>query len=88
LQSELQRMMTELKPKHPDVLAKQAQLDSVTKEMDQMVAEWKERIVEKQQKLQNRPDLGAADTEAQIKLVDGEIKREQKMLDDNEKQIG
>ncbi len=88
LQSELQRMMTELKPKHPDVLAKQAQLDSVSKEMDQMVAEWKERIVEKQQKLQNRPDLSVADTEAQIKSVDGEIKREQKMLDDNEKQIG
>jgi len=88
LQSELQHMMTELKPKHPDVLAKQAQLDSVSKDMDQMVAEWKERIVEKQQKLQNRPDLGVADTLAQIKLVDGEIKREQKMLDDNEKQIG
>jgi polysaccharide chain length determinant protein (PEP-CTERM system associated) len=87
LQSELQRMQTELKPKHPDVLAKQAQLDSVSKEMDQMVAEWKERIAEKQRKLQNRPDLSVANTEAQIKSVDGEIQREQKMLDDNEKQI-
>src|ERR1043166_4996593 len=71
LQSELQRMMTELKPKHPDVLAKQAQLDSVGKEMDQMVAEWKERIAE-----------------TQIKAVDGEIKREQRILEENEKQIG
>lgn len=88
LQSELQRLMTELKPKHPDVLAKHAQLDSVSKDMDQMVADWKERIVEKQQKLQNRPDLGVADTQAQMKLVDGEVKREQRMLDDNEKQIG
>lgn len=88
LQSELQRMMTELKPKHPDVLAKQAQLDSVTKDMDQMVAEWKERIQEKQKKLENRPDLAVAATEAQVKAVDGEIKREQKMLDDNAKQIG
>jgi polysaccharide chain length determinant protein (PEP-CTERM system associated) len=88
LQSELQRMLTELKPKHPDVLAKQAQLDSVTKEMDQMVAEWKERIVEKQQKLANRPDLGVASTQFQLKAVDGEIQREQKVLDENEKQIG
>jgi uncharacterized protein involved in exopolysaccharide biosynthesis len=88
LQSELQRMQTELKPKHPDVLAKQAELDSVSKEMDQMVGEWKERIAEKQRKLQNRPDLSVANTEAQIKSVDGEIKRQQKMLDDNEKQIG
>jgi polysaccharide chain length determinant protein (PEP-CTERM system associated) len=87
LQSELQRMLTELKPKHPDVLAKQAQLDSVSKEMDQMVAEWKERIKEKQQKLQNRPDLSIAATESQIKALDGEIKREQKVLADNEKQI-
>ncbi len=88
LQSELQQLATELKPKHPDVLAKQAQLDSVSKEMDQMVAEWKERISEKQKKLQNRPDLSVAATEAQLKAVDGEIKREQKMLDENEKQIG
>jgi len=88
LESELQHMLTELKPKHPDVLAKQAQLDSVTKEMDQMIAEWKERIIEKQKKMQNRPDLSVADTEAQLKLVDNEIKRQQKMLEDNEKQIG
>jgi len=88
LQSELQRMLTELKPKHPDVLAKQAQLESVSTEMDQMVAEWKERIKEKQQKLQNRPDLGVAATESQIKEVDGEINREKKALDDNAKQIG
>ena len=88
LQSELQRMLTELKPKHPDVLAKQAQLDSVSNDMDRMIAEWKERIKEKQQKLQNRPDLSIAATEAQIQALDGEIKREQKMLSDNEKQIG
>ncbi|HEV2827059.1 MAG TPA: GNVR domain-containing protein [Pyrinomonadaceae bacterium] len=88
LQSELQRMLTELKPKHPDVLAKQAQLDSVSNDMDHMIAEWKERIKEKQQKLQNRPDLSIAATEAQIQVLDSEIKREKKMLDDNEKQIG
>jgi polysaccharide chain length determinant protein (PEP-CTERM system associated) len=88
LQSELQRMLTELKPKHPDVLAKQAQLDSVSNDMDRMIAEWKERIKEKQQKLQNRPDLSIAATEAQIQVLDGEIRREKKMLDDNEKQIG
>jgi uncharacterized protein involved in exopolysaccharide biosynthesis len=88
LQSELQQLATELKPKHPDVLAKQSQLNAVSKEMDMMVAEWKERIQEKQKKLQNRPDLGVAATDAQLKAVDGEIKRQQKLLDDNAKQIG
>jgi polysaccharide chain length determinant protein (PEP-CTERM system associated) len=88
LQSELLQLSTELKPKHPDVLAKQAQLNSISKDMDQMIAEWKERISEKQKKLQNRPDLSVAATEAQLKAINGEIKREQKMLDENEKQIG
>jgi polysaccharide chain length determinant protein (PEP-CTERM system associated) len=87
LQSELQQLTTQLKPKHPDVLAKQAQLEAVSKEMDQMVAEWKERIQEKQKKLQNRPDLSVAATEAQLKEADGEIKRQQKALDENARQI-
>jgi len=87
LQSELQQLTTQLKPKHPDVLAKQAQLEAVSKEMDQMVAEWKERIQDKQKKLQNRPDLSVAATEAQLKEVDGEIKRQQKALDENARQI-
>jgi len=87
LQSELQHLQTELKPKHPDVLAKQAQLDAVSKEMNQMVLEWKERIQEKQKKLQNRPDLTGAATEAQLRAVDGEVKRQQKLLNENSKQI-
>jgi polysaccharide chain length determinant protein (PEP-CTERM system associated) len=87
LQAEQQRLLTELKPKHPDVLAKQAQIDSITKEMDLMIGEWKEKIKEKQEKLKNRPDLSVAGLGEEIKLVEGEIKREQKMLDDNESQI-
>ncbi len=87
LESELQRLLAELRPKHPDVLAKQAELDSVKKEMDGMVFEWKERIREKEEKLSKRPDLLAADLETQAKLVDGEIRRQQDMLAANEKQI-
>ena len=88
LEAELQHMLTELRPKHPDVLAKQAQLESVKQEMDRMIAEWKERIKEKEQKLQNQPDLTAASVESEMKIVDGEIKRAQRSLDENEKQIG
>jgi polysaccharide chain length determinant protein (PEP-CTERM system associated) len=87
LQSDLQRLLTELKPKHPDVLAKQAQLDSITKEMDAILGEWKEKIKEKQEKLANRPDLTVAGLAEEIKQVEGEIKREQKMLADNDKAI-
>ncbi|HEV2827132.1 MAG TPA: GNVR domain-containing protein [Pyrinomonadaceae bacterium] len=88
LESQLTRMMTELRPKHPDVLAKQAEVDSVKQAMDQMIAEWKERITEKQHKLRDRPDLTVGSLESELQLVDGEIKREQTMLGDIDRQIG
>lgn len=87
LQAELQQMMTTLRPKHPDVLAKQAQIEGITTEMDKMIGEWKEKIKQKQEKLANRPDLSVAGLIEEVKLVEGEIKRQQKLLDDNEKQI-
>jgi succinoglycan biosynthesis transport protein ExoP len=87
LESELQRLRTELREKHPDVQAKQIELDSIKKEMDGMVADWKERIKEKEEKLARRPDLLASDLETQARLTDGEIKRQQDMLAANEKQI-
>jgi polysaccharide chain length determinant protein (PEP-CTERM system associated) len=88
LQAELQRMRTEYKEKHPDVQAKIAQIESVTKDMDQMIAEWKERIAAQQKKYRDRPDLQVAAAEAEIKNIDGEIARQQRVLADSEKQIG
>ena len=87
LQSQLTRLLTELRPKHPDVLAKQAEVDSVNAAMDQMIAEWKQRIKEKQDKLRDRPDLAVANLEAEQQLTDGEVKREQRMLSEIDKQI-
>jgi uncharacterized protein involved in exopolysaccharide biosynthesis len=81
-------MLTELRPKHPDVLAKQAEVDSVKEAMNQMIAEWKQRIKEKQDKLRDRPDLTVGSLEAELQLVDGEIKRQQSMLGDIDRQIG
>jgi succinoglycan biosynthesis transport protein ExoP len=52
-----------------------------------MVAEWKEKIEEERKKLKGRPDLAAANAESEIKLVDGEIKRQQEQLAASEKQI-
>lgn len=88
LEAQLQRMLTEYKPKHPDVLAKQAEIDSVKKGMDQMVGEWQEKIKAKQEKLRDRPDLHVSGLEAEIRMIDGEVKRGQRMLADVEAQIG
>ena len=88
LHAELQQLLTLYKPKHPDVTAKQAQIDGITTEMDHMIAEWKEKIKQKQEKLANRPDLSVAGLTEEIKLVEGEIRRQQNLLGDNEKAIG
>ncbi|MFZ0063061.1 MAG: GNVR domain-containing protein [Pyrinomonadaceae bacterium] len=88
IESQLQRMLTELRPKHPDVLSKQAELDSVKKSMDEMVNDWKDRIKERQEKLKDRPDLQVASLESEIRLIDSEIKRQQKTLVDLDSQIG
>ena len=88
LQAELQQLLTNYKPKHPDVIAKQSQIDGITTEMEKMIGEWKEKIKQKQEKLANRPDLSVAGLSEEIKLVEGEIKRQQKLLADTEKSIG
>ena len=87
LEAQLQRMLTELRPKHPDVVSKEAEINSVKKEMDRMVGEWQEKIQAKQEKLRDRPDLAVANLESEIKLIDGEIKRQQKMLTEIDTQI-
>lgn len=87
LESQLTRMLTELRPKHPDVLAKQAEVDSVNSAMDQMIGEWKDRIREKQEKLRNRPDLTVGALEVELQLVDGEIKRQQSVLAQVDSQV-
>ena len=87
LEAEMQHLRAQYTEKHPDVLAKQAQIETVQKEMDQQISEWKERIAEKEKKLQSRPDLQAASLEGEIKRIDGEISREQDQIKDNDKQI-
>lgn len=87
LQGELTRIKQELRDKHPDVIAKQKEVDQVQEQMDQMDAEWKEKIAEKQKKLERRPDIASKTMETEIKSIDGEIKRHQALLSKNEQQI-
>jgi len=87
LEAQMQRMLTELKPKHPDVQSKQAEIDSVKRSMDEMVSEWKQKIKDKQEKLRDRPDLQVASIEAELRLMDSEIRRGQGTLADIERQI-
>ena len=87
LQAELRALESQYKPIHPDIIAKKEQIESVQKSMDSQVDEWKDRITARQKRLKDSPDLQSAAIQADIKAVDGEIKRQQSLLNDNEKQI-
>ncbi|HEX6650591.1 MAG TPA: Wzz/FepE/Etk N-terminal domain-containing protein [Pyrinomonadaceae bacterium] len=88
LEGELTRLKQEFKEKHPDVIAKQKEVDQVKEEMDQQITEWKEKTKEKQKKLGDRPNLTVAGVKSEINMIEGEIARQQKALAENEKQIG
>ena len=87
LEGELTRLRQEFKEKHPDVIAKQKEVDQVKEEMDQQIAEWKDKIEEKKKKLGERPNMTAGQVKEEIKLIEGEIRRQQKLLGENEKHI-
>ena len=87
LQAELRALESQYKPIHPDILAKKEQIESVQKSMDGQVEEWKDRIAARQKRLKESPDLQSAAIQADIKAVDGEIKRQQSLLNENDKQI-
>jgi polysaccharide chain length determinant protein (PEP-CTERM system associated) len=87
LEGELTRLEQEYKPAHPDVIAKKKEVDQVKEQMDGLVGEWKDKIKTRTERLEKNPNPGIAAAEAEIKLAEGEIKRQQKMLADNEKAI-
>jgi len=88
LQGELTTLKQQYKDVHPDVIAKQKEVDQVQEQMDQIDAEWKDKIKKKQDRLSQHPDLSASSVQQQINMADNEIKRQQKALADNESAIG
>lgn len=87
LEGELTRLKQEYKEIHPDVIAKQSEVDQVKGQMDDMVSEWKEKIKAQEEKLKKSPDITAGSVENEIRFIDNEIKRQQTLLAGNEKAI-
>ena len=88
LDGELTRITQEYTPKHPDVIAKQEEVKRVQDEMDQMIAEWKDKIKAKEARLKGKPSSQLSAVQNEIKLIDGEVKRQQNLLAQNEQNIG
>src|SRR5882762_1543938 len=88
LEAELQNLITMYKEKHPDVLAKRSQIDSVKRAQDQMIDDWKARIDERKQKLTNLSDPRILSLKTQIAMVESDSDRTQKLLSETNGQIG
>jgi len=88
LDGELTRISQEYTSKHPDVIAKQEEVKRVQDEMDTMIAEWKDKIKAKETRLKGKPSSQLSAVQNEIKLIDGEVKRQQALLAQNETNIG
>ena len=87
LDGEFTKISQEYTPKHPDVIAKKEEVQRVQAEMDNILAEWKDKIKERKAKLEVRPSAQLNAVQNEIKLIDGEIKRQQALLAQNETNI-
>lgn len=88
MEGELTRLRQEYREKHPDVIAKEAEVKQIQDQMDSLIADWKEKIKTKQERLERMPNLSVGAAENEIRLAEGEISRLQKLLKENEKNIG
>ena len=87
MEGELTRLRQEYREKHPDVMAKEKEVQQIQEQMDGMIAEWKDKIKAKQERLEKMPNLTVNAAENEIRIAEGEISRQQKLLTENEKNI-
>lgn len=87
LEAELKSMLTTLKPQNPDVKMKQAEIESVQQQMDQIVAEGKAKVEARQRRIMENPDLRINGIEANLKLMDGNLARLERQQEETNQQI-
>jgi uncharacterized protein involved in exopolysaccharide biosynthesis len=88
LQAEVRNMKTTLKPANPDLIKKEEELSDVRRQMEQAIAEGKERAEEKRKRIESYDDPTINSVRYDLEYSKGEIARRQKMLQDTDAQIG
>ena len=86
-EGDLQMMLTQLKEKNPDVIARRKQIEDIKKQQDLMIQEWKDKIEERKQKLQQLSDPRILSLKTQISTLDSDVERQQKLLSETNQQI-
>ncbi|HEY9282862.1 MAG TPA: GNVR domain-containing protein, partial [Pyrinomonadaceae bacterium] len=89
LESTIQAMLSGgLRPKNPDVVAKRQELESVQRRKQRMLDEWQEKIEQKRQKLEGRTNPQRVQAENNLRLIEGEIARQERQLEQTRAAIG
>ena len=88
IDAELQNMLTVLKPKNPDVIAKTQELEAVKRSKKELTDDWKNRIAEKTKRVERQVDPRASTIKINMQGVEGEIARQEKLLAQTTAQIG
>jgi polysaccharide chain length determinant protein (PEP-CTERM system associated) len=86
-EGELQNLLTTLREKNPDIIAKRHQIEDIKAQQDLMINDWKTKIEERKQKLIQLSDPRILSLKTQIAMMDSDTERQQKMLDETNKQI-
>jgi polysaccharide chain length determinant protein (PEP-CTERM system associated) len=87
LESDKQALLKVYRDKHPDVIVVQSQLDSVQREMNEMVEEHKRKVEEQRKRLEAKVDPRLNSYKSDIARFEGEVKRQQALLNQTESQI-
>ncbi|HEX8173740.1 MAG TPA: GNVR domain-containing protein [Pyrinomonadaceae bacterium] len=87
LEAEIQNLLTQYKPAHPDVVAKKAELEAVKREMKDMEDSSAAKIAQLKKERGERPNLSVKEAEINIQLAEGELNRLQKQLEITNGQI-
>src|SRR3989442_8525048 len=86
-EGELQSLISQYTEKHPDVVAKKKQIVDIKAQQDLMLNDWKDRIEERKQKLTKLSDPRLLTLRTNISMAEGDMDREQRLLDETNKQI-
>src|SRR2546423_3990873 len=86
-EGELQSLASQYTEKHPDVVAKNKQIEDIKAQQDLMLNDWKDRIEDRKQKLTKLSDPRLLTLRTNISMAEGDMDREQRLLDETNKQI-
>jgi polysaccharide chain length determinant protein (PEP-CTERM system associated) len=87
LESEKQNLSVQFRPAAPEMKAVQKQIDEIQRQLNEMVEEHKHKVEETRKRLEGKIDPRVNSSKGEIARIQGEIKRQQSLLDRAEADI-